>query len=166
MLWELAQEQSRIKGVQSFASFLRKYCPQLFHAEEVLVNNPSSKALISIEKKNISLWRMVLLGTVVSALLFLIWKIDSFKTDPFIYETLAIQGENTSGSKLFKINCVGCHGISAQGLVGPDLNDVTDKLNDKEIINQVIKGRTPPMPSFEIEAQSMADLLSYMHSLE
>ena len=129
------------------------------------MNSPSSKALISIDK-NISIWSMIFLGIAIFAFLFLIWTIGSFKTDPFIYETLAIQGEKTSGSKLFKINCVGCHGISAQGLVGPDLNDVTDKLNDKEIINQIIKGRTPPMPSFEIEAQSMADLLSYMHSLE
>ncbi len=165
MLWEQVQEQSRIEGVQSFASFSRNYCPQLFHAEEVFVNNPSSKALINIDK-NISIWRIILLGTAIFAFLFLIWRIENFKTDPFIYETLAIQGEKTSGSKLFKVNCVGCHGISAQGLVGPDLNDVTEKLNDKEIINQIIKGRTPPMPSFEIEAQSMADLLSYMHSLD
>ena len=35
----------------------------------------------------------------------------------------------------------------------------------KKIINQVIRGLTPPMPSFEIEPQSMADLLEYMHSL-
>ncbi len=129
------------------------------------MSNPSSKALISIDKK-INTWRTVLVSTTIFAFLFLIWIIGNFKTDPFISETLAIQGEKTSGSKLFKINCVGCHGITAQGLVGPDLNDVTDKLNDKKIINQIIKGRTPPMPSFEIEAQSMADLLSYMHSLE
>ena len=120
------------------------------------MNNPSSKALINIDN-NISILRIILLGTAIFAFLFLIWRIGSFKSDPFIHETLAIQGEKTSGSKLFKINCVGCHGISAQGLVGPDLNDVTDKLNDKEIINQIIKGRTPPMPTFEIEAQSMAD---------
>ncbi len=129
------------------------------------MNNPSSKALISIDK-NINIWKKILLGTAIFVFLFLIWRIGSFKTDPFIYETLAIKGDKTSGSKLFKLNCVGCHGISAQGLVGPNLNDVTEKLNDKEIINQIIKGRTPPMPSFEIEAQSMADLLSYMHSLE
>lgn len=63
------------------------------------------------------------------------------------------------------MNCVGCHGISAQGLVGPDLNNVTNQLSDERIINQVIKGLTPPMPSFEMDPQSMADLLSYLHSL-
>ena len=89
----------------------------------------------------------------------------NFKQDPYITKTLSIQGEALSGSKLFKINCVGCHGISAQGLVGPDLQEATQELNDRKIINQVIRGLTPPMPSFEIEPQSMADLLAYMHSL-
>ena len=63
------------------------------------------------------------------------------------------------------MNCVGCHCISAQGLVGPELNNVTEELNDKKIINQVVKGLTPPMPSFEMDEQSMADLLAYLHSL-
>ena len=92
-------------------------------------------------------------------------QLEDFKQDPFITETLSIQGEALSGSKLFKINCVGCHGISAQGFVGPDLHEATQEMSDKKIINQVIRGLTPPMPSFEIEPQSMADLLAYMHSL-
>ena len=37
--------------------------------------------------------------------------------------------------------------------------------SDQKIVNQVVKGLTPPMPSFEIDSQSMADLLEYMHSL-
>lgn len=128
------------------------------------MNTPSSKALIKQEQK-ISSWRIFLLSSVTVILLILFWKIGDFKQDPFITETLSIQGEALSGSKLFKINCVGCHGISAQGFVGPDLHDATKVMSDKKIINQVIQGLTPPMPSFEIEPQSMADLLEYMHSL-
>ena len=128
------------------------------------MNTPSSKALIKQEQK-ISSWRIFLLSSVTVILLILFWKIGDFKQDPFITETLSIQGEALSGSKLFKINCVGCHGISAQGFVGPDLHDATNVMSDKKIINQVIQGLTPPMPSFEIEPQSMADLLEYMHSL-
>lgn len=128
------------------------------------MNTPSSKALIKQEHK-ISSWRIFLLSSVTVILLILFWKIGDFKQDPFITETLSIQGEALSGSKLFKINCVGCHGISAQGFVGPDLHDATKVMSDKKIINQVIQGLTPPMPSFEIEPQSMADLLEYMHSL-
>ena len=128
------------------------------------MNTPSSKALINKDKK-VSSWRIFLLSTATVAFIILLWTIGSFKQDPFITETLSIQGEALSGSKLFKINCVGCHGISAQGFVGPDLHEATQELSDKKIINQVIRGLTPPMPSFEIEPQSMADLLAYMHSL-
>ena len=128
------------------------------------MNTPSSKALINKDQK-ISSWRIFLLSTATIAFIILLWTIGSFKQDPFITETLSIQGEALSGSKLFKINCVGCHGISAQGFVGPDLHEATQEMSDKKIINQVIRGLTPPMPSFEIEPQSMADLLAYMHSL-
>ena len=128
------------------------------------MNTPSSKALIKQEQK-ISSWRIFLLSSVTVILLILFWKMGDFKQDPFITETLSIQGEALLGSKLFKINCVGCHGISAQGFVGPDLHEATNVMSDKKIINQVIQGLTPPMPSFEIEPQSMADLLEYMHSL-
>ena len=128
------------------------------------MNTPSSKALIKKDQK-ISSWRILLLSTATVVLLILFWRMGDFRQDPFITETLSIQGEALSGSKLFKINCVGCHGISAQGFVGPDLHEATQEMSDKKIINQVIKGLTPPMPSFEIEPKSMADLLAYMHSL-
>ena len=128
------------------------------------MNTPSSKALINQEHK-ISSWRIFLLSISTVAFLVLLWTMGSFKQDPFVTETLSIHGEALSGSKLFKINCVGCHGISAQGFVGPDLHEATKEMSDKKIINQVIRGLTPPMPSFEIEPQSMADLLAYMHSL-
>ena len=128
------------------------------------MNTPSSKSLINQNQK-ISSWRIVFLSIATVGFLLFLWKIETFKQDPFITETLSIKGEALSGSKLFKINCVGCHGISAQGFVGPDLHEATQELSDKKIINQVIRGLTPPMPSFEIEPKSMADLLAYMHSL-
>ncbi|MBW3042302.1 c-type cytochrome [Prochlorococcus marinus] len=128
------------------------------------MNTPSSKALIDQNQK-ISSWKIFLLFIATAALLIFLWTFENFKQDPFIIQTLSLQGETSTGSKLFKINCVGCHGISAQGLVGPDLHEATQELSDKKIINQVIRGLTPPMPSFDIEPQSMADLLAYMHSL-
>jgi len=136
----------------------------LCHVKEVLVNTPSSKALINQSQK-ISSLRIFLLSICTLALLILFWNIGNFKQDPFITETLSIHGDALSGNKLFKINCAGCHGISAEGFVGPDLHEATQELSDKKIVNQVIRGLTPPMPSFEIEPQSMADLLAYMHSL-
>ena len=84
----------------------------------------------------------------------------------YIIETLRINGSAKDGDALFKMNCVGCHGITARGLVGPDLHSITQRLNDKEIIKQVTGGLTPPMPSFEIDPVNMSNLLKYLHSLE
>ena len=83
----------------------------------------------------------------------------------YILKTLELSGSFREGDTLFKMNCVGCHGITARGLVGPDLHLISQRLNDKEIIKQVIQGLTPPMPSFEIDPQNMSNLLTYLHSL-
>ena len=63
------------------------------------------------------------------------------------------------------MNCVGCRGITARGLVKPDSHSITMRLKYTEIIKQVIEGVTPPMPSFEIDPQNMSNLLTYLHSL-
>ena len=87
------------------------------------------------------------------------------KNNTYILKTLELNGSFKEGDTLFKMNCVGCHGITARGLVGPDLHSITERLNDAEIIKQVIEGVTPPMPSFEIDPQNMSNLLTYLHSL-
>jgi len=88
------------------------------------------------------------------------------ENNKYIIETLELNGSAEEGDALFKINCVGCHGITARGLVGPDLHSITKRLNDKEIIKQVTGGLTPPMPSFEIDPVNMSNLLKYLHGLE
>ena len=88
------------------------------------------------------------------------------ENNSYILKTLELSGSVNEGETLFKMNCVGCHGITARGLVGPDLHSITERLNDKQIIKQVIEGLTPPMPSFEIEPQKMSNLLTYLHSLK
>ena len=87
------------------------------------------------------------------------------RTNEYTKQTLKLNGSLIQGNNLFRMNCVGCHGIKARGLVGPDLHSVTERLDDSQIITQVTRGLTPPMPSFEIEPQNMADLLIYLHSL-
>ena len=88
------------------------------------------------------------------------------KNNGYILKTLQLSGSANEGDTLFKMNCVGCHGITARGLVGPDLHSITQRLNDKQIIKQVIEGLTPPMPSFEIDPQNMSNLLTYLHTLK
>ena len=97
---------------------------------------------------------------------FSIFFLNHHEDNKYILETLQINGSAKEGDALFKTNCVGCHGITARGLVGPDLHSITQRLNDKEIIKQVTGGLTPPMPSFEIDPENMSNLLKYLHSLE
>ena len=92
--------------------------------------------------------------------------VNHHENNKYIIETLELIGSAEEGDALFKINCVGCHGITARGLVGPDLHSITKRLNDKQIIKQVTGGLTPPMPSFEIDPVNMSNLLKYLHSLE
>ena len=102
----------------------------------------------------------------VSLICFLIIFFDHYENNKYIIETLEINGSAEDGDSLFKMNCVGCHGITARGLVGPDLHSITERLSDKEIIKQVTGGLTPPMPSFDIDPLNMSNLLKYLHSLE
>ena len=103
---------------------------------------------------------------VVVLIFFSIFFVNHHENNKYIIETLALNGSAEEGDALFKINCVGCHGITARGLVGPDLHSITQRLNDKEIIKQVTGGLTPPMPRFEIDPVNMSNLLKYLHSLE
>ena len=97
---------------------------------------------------------------------FKIFFLNHDENNKYIIKTLELDGSLNKGDALFKINCAGCHGITARGLVGPDLHSIKQHLNDKEIIKQVTGGLTPPMPSFEIDAQDMSNLLKYLHSLD
>ena len=123
----------------------------------------SSAAERDIKRELLKLFLIVFL---VFLICFSIFFINNNENNDYIIKTLKIDGSSQEGDALFKINCVGCHGITARGLVGPDLHSITKRLNDKEIINQVTGGLTPPMPSFEIDPVNMSNLLKYLHSLE
>ena len=110
--------------------------------------------------------KIIFIAFVVLLICFSIFFITHQKNNKYIIETLELDGSIEEGDTLFKMNCVGCHGITARGLVGPDLHSITQRLNDKEIIKQVTGGLTPPMPSFEIDPGNMSNLLKYLHSLE
>ena len=97
---------------------------------------------------------------------FSIFFVNHHDNNKYVIKTLELNGSVEEGDALFKINCVGCHGIKARVLVGKDLHSITRRLNDKEIIKQVTGGLTPPMPSFEIDPVNMSNLLEYLHSLE
>ena len=74
---------------------------------------------------------------------FFIFFVKHNENNKYIIETLGHNDSAEEGDALFKINCVGCHGITARGLVGPDLHTITQRLSDKEIIKQITGGLTP-----------------------
>ena len=120
----------------------------------------------AVEKKSITkIWKILLIFFSTGILLIIFFYLHQ-QENTFIIKTLELKGSVEDGDALFKMNCVGCHGITARGLVGPDLHSITQRLNDKEIIKQVTGGLTPPMPSFEIDTVNMPNLLKYLHSLE
>ena len=110
--------------------------------------------------------KILLIVFVVFLICFSIFFLSHHENNKYIVQTLELNGSAEKGDALFKMNCVGCHGITARGLVGPDLHSITLRLSDKEIIKQVTGGLTPPMPSFEIDPANMSNLLKYLHSLE
>ena len=127
-----------------------------------MTTSSSSAAEKSLKKK---FWIGFFIFFVVLLISSTLFYLNYEENNTYILKTLELTGAIKEGDTLFKMNCVGCHGINARGLVGPDLNSITQRLDDKEIIKQVIKGLTPPMPSFEIDPQNMSNLLTYLHSL-
>ena len=110
-------------------------------------------------------WKQGFILFLILLICFALFYFNQEENNTYILKTLELSGSVNEGDTLFKMNCVGCHGITARGLVGPDLHSITQRLNDKQIIKQIIEGLPPPMPSFEIDPQNMSNLLIYLHSL-
>jgi len=102
----------------------------------------------------------------LAALLLSVFLYGQSRQDPYTRSSLDLQGDQERGSNLFLINCAGCHGIAGQGLVGPNLHGVSRRKGDSALIQQVVSGRTPPMPKFQPDPQAMADLLAHLHTLQ
>lgn len=85
--------------------------------------------------------------------------------DPYVQSVLALNGDAARGREIFKLNCATCHGLEAAGEVGPDLRNVSERKSQAALIDQVISGKTPPMPQFQPGKKDMADLLSFLETL-
>ena len=126
----------------------------------------SKSSSSAAEKQIMNFWTRIFLIFLILFILGVLFFLNQGEKNSYILETLELSGSVKAGDTLFKMNCVGCHGITARGLVGPDLHSITQRLSDTEIIKQVREGLTPPMPSFEIDAQNMSNLLTYLHNLK
>ena len=90
----------------------------------------SSSSAVEREQKK-EFFKKLFVFFVVSLISFMMFFINHHEDNQYIIETLEINGSAKDGDSLFKMNCVGCHGITARGLVGPDLHSITQRLNDK-----------------------------------
>ena len=163
MLLELVLKLFHIKEVQSFSEIFL-FLISILTQGQIFVTTSSSSAVEKIFL--IGIWKKIFIFFVISSLFAAYFYFFQQEDNTFILKTLELSGSVSEGDALFKMNCVGCHGITARGLVGPDLHSITERLNDTEIIKQVVEGRTPPMPSFEIDPQNMSSLLTYLHGLK
>lgn len=107
---------------------------------------------------------MVAAVILVVSLLILGWYLNRI-SDPYMQQVLSLRGDRVRGDEIFEINCAGCHGKEADGVVGPNLHNVSKRKSRVSLVEQVISGRTPPMPKFQPSIQEMADLLSYLENL-
>jgi mono/diheme cytochrome c family protein len=83
----------------------------------------------------------------------------------YVHQVLQLSGDVAQGQAIFQMNCAVCHGATGNGNVGPSLKAVATRKSRARLIEQVISGKTPPMPQFQPSEQTMADLLSFLSSL-
>ena len=86
-------------------------------------------------------------------------------SDPYVKSVLSLTGDPIQGHAMFQINCAGCHGLQADGRVGPSLQGISKRKSRYGLIHQVVSGETPPMPKFKPSDKEMADLLRYLETL-
>jgi len=86
-------------------------------------------------------------------------------SDPYTQSVLSLKGDSVRGQAMFQINCAGCHGLQADGQIGPSLQHVSQRKSQNSLIHQVTSGETPPMPKFQPTPQEMADLLNFLEKL-
>jgi mono/diheme cytochrome c family protein len=108
----------------------------------------------------------LLLMSIVGAVIVVLWGIHQVQiSDPYVKSVLTLQGDPVQGHAIFQMNCTGCHGMQANGKVGPSLRHVSAHKSQVGLIYQVTSGQTPPMPQFQPSPKEMADLLAYLESL-
>lgn len=109
---------------------------------------------------------LVFAGVLIACLLAAFFVVRHvYAADPYVQAVLALEGDRDRGQDIFQMNCAVCHGIEADGEVGPSLLGVSARKSKSKLIQQVVSGNTPPMPQFQPEAKDMADLLEYLEQL-
>jgi mono/diheme cytochrome c family protein len=120
------------------------------------------------ERAGLKISRTIVLGTGIALLvgvMALAMTVAPPRQTPYAVSVLALKGNAAQGKNIFEGNCSACHGLHAEGKVGPNLHQVSKRRTDESLITQVVSGQTPPMPRFQLEPQQMADLLAHLKTL-
>lgn len=132
-------------------------------ALEAAIASEQAVAAQPAELLSRAVWMAIAL---LAAVAIAFWSIHSLQpSDPYVQSVLQLAGNPDRGKDIFVLNCATCHGLEADGEVGPDLNGVSERKSRAAIIKQVISGQTPPMPQFQPNEKDMADLLSFLETL-
>jgi mono/diheme cytochrome c family protein len=151
---------------------LVKFCigPIDMSLELMLLQNPTHKVLrnsLTTDSLPMLSWvkPLLFLAALLGLVVGLMGLFPLNRPSPYVQNVLTLSGEQNQGAAIFSMNCAVCHGLMADGRVGPSLKHVSARKSPSALIEQVISGKTPPMPQFQPEPQVMADLLSYLESL-
>ena len=72
-----------------------------------------------------------------------------------------------AGRKIFDGNCSRCHGADGAGTDGPDIRNVTSRMNDAALLNTIRRGVPGTgMPAFgDIKESEAGNVIAYIHTL-
>lgn len=137
--------------------------------QEQIVQNQveESQAVAAADSPKGTIQRAVLMFvSLLLAVGIAVWGMQTMNaSDPYVQSVLQISGNVSRGQEIFQMNCAVCHGLDGDGEVGPELHGVAERKSQVALIDQVISGKTPPMPQFQPNEKDMADLLSYLETL-
>ncbi len=133
--------------------------------QEKIVQNQDTDAQVAQAASGGTRMVVTVLGLLLAAALSF-WTVHAVRTnDPYVHSVLQLVGDRSRGREIFQLNCATCHGLDQAGVVGPDLHGVSERKSRPALIQQVISGKTPPMPQFQPTEKDMADLLSFLETL-
>lgn len=133
--------------------------------QEKIVQNQDTDAQVAQASSGSTRMVVIVVGMLLTAVLSF-WAVHAVRTsDPYVHSVLQLVGDRSRGREIFQLNCATCHGLDQAGVVGPDLHDVSERKSRPALIQQVISGKTPPMPQFQPNEKDMADLLSFLRTL-
>ena len=145
---------------------LKNGSPEEIDRDQVTKDEAVAEQVMEVSATNPLLRAALIVVAMATAFAIAFWGIHSLQsTDPYVQSVLQISGDPARGREIFALNCATCHGLEAAGEVGPDLSNVSERKSRVALIEQVISGRTPPMPQFQPNEKDMADLLSFLETL-